>query len=145
MNTSGWKLILIVTIMCLNDEFSWLFTYRFRTFFLIFRKKPNPSQNFSYSHSLNFHLSGKQPTQIIVQLNSSLRHIIVTILFYIMNRFWIWWLVLFSLTKSWNWCTFNIQCPSSNVFFKLLVLVRILWWKNMSRSRKIVLFYGGLF
>ena len=46
---------------------------------------PNPSQNLCYSHSLNFHVSGspesgsKQPTQLIVELNSSLRHIIVTL------------------------------------------------------------------
>ena len=45
----------------------------------------NPSQNFCYPHSLNFHLSGstlsvsKIPTQLIVQLNSSLWHIIVTL------------------------------------------------------------------
>ena len=47
-------------------------------------QNPNPSQNFCYSHSLNFHLFGstesvsKQPTYLIIQLNSSLRHIIVT-------------------------------------------------------------------
>ena len=39
------------------------------------------------SHSLNFHVSGnlefvsKQPTQLIIKLNSSLRHIIVTMSF----------------------------------------------------------------
>ena len=44
------------------------------------------SQNFSNSNSLKFHLSGntesisKQPTQLIVQLNLSLWHIIVTLL-----------------------------------------------------------------
>ena len=41
-----------------DDELSWLFTYRFRAFYLICRKEPNPSQNLFYSHSLNFHLSG---------------------------------------------------------------------------------------
>ena len=35
-----------VTIMCRNDELSWLFTKRFRAFYLICRKQPNPSQNF---------------------------------------------------------------------------------------------------
>ena len=62
---------------CRNDELSsslsWLFTTRFGVFFyLIFRKQPNPSQNFCYSHFLNFHVSGstesvsKQPTQLII-------------------------------------------------------------------------------
>ena len=78
--------------MCRNDEFddefNWLFTKIFRAFYLLCRKQPNLSQNFCYSHSLNFHLSGstksvsKQPTQLIVQLNSSLRHIIVTKTFF---------------------------------------------------------------
>ena len=45
---------------------NWLFTKRFRTFYPICRKYPNPSQSFRYSHSLNN------------QLNSSLRQIIVT-------------------------------------------------------------------
>ena len=71
-----------------NDELSlamslrWLFTKRFTGFYLICRKLTNSSQNFCYSHSLYFHLSGsilsvsKQPTQLIDQLNSSLRHIL---------------------------------------------------------------------
>ena len=42
----------------LDDELSWLFTKSLRDFYLICRKYPNPSQNFCYSHSLNFHLSG---------------------------------------------------------------------------------------
>ena len=73
--------------MCHNDELSCLFTTRFRTFYFICRKQPNPSQNFCYSHSLNLHVSGspesvsKQPTQLIVELNSSLRLIIVTQLY----------------------------------------------------------------
>ena len=50
-----------MTIMCRNDELSltlsWLFTYRFRDFYLIWRKLTNPSQNFCYSHSLNFRVS----------------------------------------------------------------------------------------
>ena len=67
-----------------NDQLSWLFTYRFKTFYLICRKHPNPPQNLCYSHSLIFHISGslesvsKQPTRLIVELNSSLWHIIVT-------------------------------------------------------------------
>jgi hypothetical protein len=54
------------------SELSWLFTNRFRAFYLIFRKYPNPSQHFCYSYSLNFHVPGstesvcKQPTQLIV-------------------------------------------------------------------------------
>ena len=77
-----------VTIMCQNDELSstmsWLFTKRFRAFYLIFRKQPNPSQNVCYSHSFNFHVSSssesvsKETTQLIIELNSSLQHIIVT-------------------------------------------------------------------
>ena len=67
-------------MMCRNDELSsalsWLFTTSFRTFYLICRKEPNPSQNLCYSHSLNFYVyvSGspksvsKQPTQLIVKL-----------------------------------------------------------------------------
>ena len=41
-----------------DDELSWLFTQRFRAFYLICRKSPNPSQNFCYSNSLDFQLSG---------------------------------------------------------------------------------------
>ena len=43
------------------------------------RKWPNTSQNFCYSHSLNFHISGstesvsKQPTQLIIA--AKIRHI----------------------------------------------------------------------
>ena len=78
-----WVTETIVTIMCpkwwveFDDELSWLFTKRFRAFYLICRKELKPSQNFYYSHSLNFHLSertksaSKQSTQLIVQLNSS--------------------------------------------------------------------------
>ena len=61
-----------------------LFTKRFRAFFLIGRKQPNPSQNFCYSYFLSFRASGstksvsKQLTQLIVELNSSLKQIIVT-------------------------------------------------------------------
>ena len=62
--------------MCCNDELSWWFTKRFNAFYLSCRKQPNPSQNFFYSHSLNFHLSGspgsvsKQPTQLIVEAHN---------------------------------------------------------------------------
>ena len=35
-----------------DDELSWLFTKRFRAFYLICRKEPNLSQYFCYSHSL---------------------------------------------------------------------------------------------
>ena len=65
--------------MCYNDEcnrlddLNWLFTKRFRDFFyLICRKQSTLSQNFCYSHSLNFYLSNstlsvsKQPTQLII-------------------------------------------------------------------------------
>ena len=54
-----------VTIMCRNDELSWLFTKRFRDFCLICR-------NFCFSQYLHFHVFGstksvwKQPTQFII-------------------------------------------------------------------------------
>ena len=54
---------------------SWFFTKGFRAFCLTCRKKWNPSQNFLYSHSFMY-LSGS--TELIVELNSSLPHIIVT-------------------------------------------------------------------
>ena len=55
-----------------------MFTIRFIAFHLICKKWPNPSQNFFYSHYLNFHVPGstksvsKQPTQLTIELNSSL-------------------------------------------------------------------------
>lgn len=55
-----------VTIMCRNDELSWLFTKRFRAFYLICRKYPKPFQNFFYSHSPNFHLFGSNCSVKIV-------------------------------------------------------------------------------
>ena len=73
-----------VTIMCRIDELSWLFTIRFIAFYLTCRKYPNLPQNFCYSHSFNFNLSGstlyvsKQPSQLIPQPNSSLWLMIVT-------------------------------------------------------------------
>ena len=78
-----------VTIMCRNDELSWMMSWvgclpTDSEFFLSYLQKIAKSyQNFCYSHSLNFHVSGspkfvsKQPTQLIVKLNSSLWHIIV--------------------------------------------------------------------
>ena len=62
----------IVTIMCRNDELSSTISENSQILLKI------------YSHSLNFHVSGspeyvsKQPTQLIVELNSLLRYIIVT-------------------------------------------------------------------
>ena len=73
-----------VTIMCRNNELSWLFTNRFsatrymkvkrmgiteilRRIWLFSANKIKSSESFS-----------KQPTQLIVELNSSLQHIIVT-------------------------------------------------------------------
>ena len=71
--------------MCHNDELSSTMTwFRFRTFKLICRKQPDPSQNFCYSHSLNFHVSGSPALNN--QLNSSLRHIIVTNLQFILFK-----------------------------------------------------------
>ena len=75
-----WMLLHIcVPNFCRNDELSWLIANKFKAFYLICRKWPNPAQNFCYSHSLNFHLSGstesvgKQPTQLIAKINLSLR------------------------------------------------------------------------
>ena len=67
--------------MCCNDELSWWFTKRFNAFYLSCRKQPNPSQNFCYSHSLNFHLSGspgsvsKQPTQLIIAAHNGHKYV----------------------------------------------------------------------
>ena len=69
------KMTTFVTIMCHNDELSWLFTKKIRALYLVCRKQPNPSQNFCYFHSLNFHVSAstefvsKQPTQLIAAHN----------------------------------------------------------------------------
>ena len=58
--------------------------FQYQNFLSYLQTIDNPSQNFCYSHSLSFHVSGspefvsKQPTQLIVQLNPSLRHIVVT-------------------------------------------------------------------
>ena len=58
-----WTEQTFVTIMCRNDELCsmicWVgcFLNDSELFYLICRKYPNPSQNFCYSHSLNFHLS----------------------------------------------------------------------------------------
>ena len=79
-----------VTIMCHNDELSSTLNLENQNFFILFAESShNPSQNFCYSHSLNFHVSGspesisKQPTQLIGELNSSLQHIIVTFVYLI--------------------------------------------------------------
>jgi hypothetical protein len=62
-----------MTIRCHNDELR-------SELFILF------AENCLYSNSLNFHVSGspesisKQPTQLIVEFNSSLMHIIVTLL-----------------------------------------------------------------
>ena len=61
----------IVTIMCRNDELS----------YLICRKQPNPCQSFCYSRSPNFYLSGSTES-VNNQLKSSLRHMIVTMVPY---------------------------------------------------------------
>ena len=74
----------IVTIMCRNDELSstiscvgcLVSTTRFRPF-ILFAENSSQILLKIYSHSLNFHVSGsKKPTQLIVQLNSSLRPLI---------------------------------------------------------------------
>ena len=57
------------TIMCRNDELSWLFTKRSRAFYLICRKKSQTLLKISVIPIL----------LVNNQLNSSLRHIIVTI------------------------------------------------------------------
>ena len=68
-----------------DDELGWLFTKEFKAFCLICRKYPTLSQSFCYSHSVNFYVSSstkfvsKQTTQLIVELNSSLRQKIDTL------------------------------------------------------------------
>ena len=68
-----------------GNNLSWLFTEDAEIFSSYLQKKPNLSQTFCYFHSHNFHVSGspdsvsRQPTQLIVELNSSLRHTIVAI------------------------------------------------------------------
>ena len=74
------KQMTFVTIMCHNDELSSTLSWvgcllpDSKLFILFAESSQNPSQNFCYSHSLKFHLSGstksvsKQPTQLNVQL-----------------------------------------------------------------------------
>ena len=81
---------LYVPNFCHNDELSstmsWVGCLQTDSelFYLICRKRTNPSQNFCYSHSLNFHVSGstefvsKQPTQLIIA--AEIRHNIPLIL-----------------------------------------------------------------
>ena len=58
--------------------------YQIQNFLSYLQKIAKSFSNFCYSHSLNFQISGspesvsKQPTQVIVEFNSSLWHIIVT-------------------------------------------------------------------
>ena len=68
-----------MTIMCLNDELSYLFTNRLMKFKrigiteILGRIWPFSANKIKSSESFS-----KQPTQPIIELNSSLRHIIVT-------------------------------------------------------------------
>ena len=74
---------LCATMMgCVEDELSWLFTKN--SFLSYLQKIAESFSKFLLFPFLNFHVSGspesnsKQPTQLIVELNSSFRHIIVT-------------------------------------------------------------------
>ena len=73
-----------VTIMCRNDEFSWLFTKRLSTTRLLKVQRMERKDIlrriwlFSANKIKSSESFSKQPTQLIVELNSSLRHIIVT-------------------------------------------------------------------
>ena len=75
----------IVTIMCRNDELSWLFTNRFRATRYMKVKRMGITEIlrriwlFSANKTKSSESFSKQPTQLIVELNSSLRHIIVTL------------------------------------------------------------------
>ena len=62
-----------------DDELSWLFTKRFKTFYPIYRKCPNPSQNFCFPIFLTFIYLVALNLLVNNQLNSSLWHIIVTL------------------------------------------------------------------
>ena len=55
--------------MCRNDDLSWLLTNRLSVTYQINENENKIKSSESFS---------KQPTQLIVELNSSLRHIIVT-------------------------------------------------------------------
>ena len=80
--------ISFVTIMCcsdesveFDDELSWLFTKRFRAFYLICRnsqillKISIISILLTFMYLVELNLIVNSPTQLIVELNSSLRHI----------------------------------------------------------------------
>ena len=77
-----------VTIMCRNDElsgeFTWLFTNRLRATRYMNFKRIGITEIlrrvwlFSANKIKSSESGSKQPTQLIVQLNSSLWHIIVT-------------------------------------------------------------------
>ena len=68
-----------VTIMCWNDKLSWMMSFcSQKNCLLKISKSCSKFLNFIYLVALNL-LHSKQPTQLIVQLNSSLWHIIVTL------------------------------------------------------------------
>ena len=70
--------------MCHNDELSWLFTIKFSaTRYMKVKRMGKPevlirTWLFSANKTNSSESFSKQPTQFIVELNSSLRHIIVT-------------------------------------------------------------------
>ena len=70
--------------MCRNDELSWLFTNRFRATRYMKVKRMGITEIlrriwlFSANKTKSSEFISKQPTQLIVKLNSSLRQIIVT-------------------------------------------------------------------
>ena len=74
-----------MTIVCRNDELSWLFTNRFRATRYMKFKRMGITESlrriwiFSVNKVKSSESAGsKQPTQLIIELNLSLRHIIVT-------------------------------------------------------------------
>ena len=74
-----------VTIMCRNDELSWLFNNRFRATTYMKVKRMGITEILrricllSANNIKSSESGSKQPTQLIVELISSLRHIIVTL------------------------------------------------------------------
>ena len=63
--TVYWQLYLISAAMMSGQWVELVLYQQIQSFYLICRKQPNPSINLCHSHSLNFHASGKQPTQLI--------------------------------------------------------------------------------
>ena len=73
--------------MCRNDELSWLFTSRFRAARYMKVKRMGITEIlrriwlFSANKTKSSEPFSNQPTQLIIELNSSFRHIIVTLMY----------------------------------------------------------------